>query len=225
MAEPTEPRFRGWRTRTQPAKPQTNAEHSRTTATAVKKKKKSVAVPQPTTRLVDPPPPAFPGPAARHPRVGSSPRASCSRGISRLSPEARGKRASPAGKPGTHVRGRGQDEEAGLRHEGRSIVTREEGGVQRPVDRRCSCPDRPLGLGCARTLCAGLETESGGVAVRLGCVSVRLSRRRGCRREAEPGQWDWKATAPGGRAWGESREPPLGRGRRTLVPTAWPRAR
>lgn len=40
MAEPTETRFRGWRTRTQPAKPQTNAEHSRTTATAVKKKKK-----------------------------------------------------------------------------------------------------------------------------------------------------------------------------------------
>lgn len=225
MAEPTEPRFRGWRTRTQPAKPQTNAEHSRTTATAVKKKKKISRSPPAHDAAGRSATSCLPRPGRAPPRVGSSPRASCSRGISRLSPEARGKRASPAGKPGTHVRGRGQDEEAGLRHEGRSIVTREEGGVQRPVDRRCSCPDRPLGLGCARTLCAGLETESGGVAVRLGCVSVRLSRRRGCRREAEPGQWDWKATAPGGRAWGESREPPLGRGRRTLVPTAWPRAR
>lgn len=215
--KPTEPRLRSPRIRTQAAKPPTKADDGGTPASAVEIRRS----PQPTTQpLADPPRPVSqPAPRAT-PASGQKPEP-CSRGISRLT-QALGKGASPAGKPGTHVRGRGGagrgETRRRARRKGAGRPDAGEGGVQRPVDRRCHCPDRPLGLGRARMLCAGLAAESGGVAVcpcacRFGChdvvgVGARRSRASGTGR----------ATAPGGRAWGESREPPLGRGRRTLGP-------
>lgn len=106
MAKPTEPRLRSPRIRTQDCKaanqgggrrdarvcrgnpPQSPAQHA--------------AARQPaTSRLTA-------RPARRHPRVGREKPEPCSRGISRLA-QTRGKGASPAGKPGTHVRGRGEE--------------------------------------------------------------------------------------------------------------------
>lgn len=86
------------------------------------------------------------------------------------------------------MRGRG----ATRRQDGRKGAGRpdaREGGVQRPVDCRCHCPDWPLGLGRARMLCAGPAAESRGGAVclcacRFGChdvvgVGARRSRASG----------------------------------------------
>lgn len=106
------------------------------------------------------PPPPRPAPSATPPPPKK--KQLCSRGISRLT-EPRGNGASPAGKLGIHVRGRGATGGRGLRQGAERPDAREGGraGSGGPVDRRCHWPDRPLARGCARMLCARRAAESG----------------------------------------------------------------
>lgn len=192
MAEATEPRLSSWRIRTQTAKPQTKAENSRTTASAVE----SSRSPQHTTRLKDPPrPPSHPAPRATPRRESPGPALAGSRASQKL---AEGEHHPQERRELTCRGGARRGGGAGAR--GGASDARE-GGVQRPVDCRCHCPDRPLGLGRARMLCASLAAESGGVAGwlcarRFGChdvvgVGARRSRASGTgrlrRREVELG--------------------------------------
>lgn len=100
VAEPTAPRLGSWSIRTQTAKPANQGGEQ--TAGRPRLLWRSVAVP--STQPKDPPRPSS-HPAQRTTPASGEPR-SCSRGISRLT-EPRGKGALPAGKPGTHVQGRG----------------------------------------------------------------------------------------------------------------------
>lgn len=138
----------------------------------------------------------------RHPRVWKSP--SPDLAGSRASHKPRGKGASPARKLGIHGRGRGARRRRSQRW-GAEHPDAGEGGAQRPVDRRCHCPDRPLGLGRARMLCAGRAAASGGVAVCPCAVTTSVG--VGARRSRAGGTGRLRCREVELR--GEHREPPL----------------
>ena len=209
--KPTEPRLRSPRIRTQAAKPPTKADDGGTPASAVEIRRS----PQPTTQpLADPPRPVSqPAPRAT-PASGQKPEP-CSRGISRLT-QALGKGASPAGKPGPHVRGPGA--------RGRGVLTRGKAGSRDLLIAGVTAQTGPWVLGvraCSARVwrLKAAVWPSVPVRVALPVTTLWVSARGGAgpvgleglrRREVELG------VSRGSPRWAE--------GGGLSVPTAWPRS-
>lgn len=81
---------------------------------------------------------------------------------------------------------------------GRSTLTRRRAGSRDLLIAGVTAQTGPWVLGVRA--CSSRVGRLKAAVWQSACVSVRLTRRLGCRREAEPDQRDWKATASGGRA-------------------------